>query len=247
MRTVLLFIGLFMAFLSGACTTAALVPKEALSVPVAVTHVDMAEVLSARTVALVMHSSDGETRAYCSGVWVSEHGILTANHCFPMKQIGDLVEYVVRSDVFAGSSPRANDEIVGHASLVVGRDETHDLVLLSALLPPPHGVAGISIERIAQGLPVQAMGQPLGLWWSYSSGEVAAVRSIPNALGNEMLLIQATVPISPGSSGGGLYDERGDLLGITHGSFNEGQCLNLFIHRDYLVALLNAAKKEGLK
>ncbi len=209
-------------------------------------HRAMAESLAAKTVALVTMSSKGQVRAYCSGVWVSPSLILTANHCVPDLEMQDVVEYVVKGDVYAGSVPVERADIQSHGALLVLRDEPHDLALLRALAPPSHQTAELSTESIVPGMPVQAMGAPLGLWFSYSSAEVAAVRVIDSALGVPMLFIQATVAISPGSSGGGLYDDWGALIGITHGSFNRGQTLNLFIHQGYIEALMKAARKQGL-
>ena len=37
------------------------------------------------------------------------------------------------------------------------------------------------------------------------------------------------IPISPGSSGGGLFDERGNLIGKTKGFIEKGQALNFAI------------------
>jgi S1-C subfamily serine protease len=48
--------------------------------------------------------------------------------------------------------------------------------------------------------------------------------------------VQTTAPISPGSSGGGLFDAQGNLVGITTlvltGRERLNQCLNLAIPAD---------------
>jgi hypothetical protein len=36
----------------------------------------------------------------------------------------------------------------------------------------------------------------------------------------------------------GLFDERGYLIGLGHGAFPRGQNLNLFVHAQYIDALL---------
>jgi len=41
--------------------------------------------------------------------------------------------------------------------------------------------------------------------------------------------VQTSTPISPGSSGGGLFDEAGNLLGITTFMLKESQALNFAI------------------
>jgi S1-C subfamily serine protease len=46
---------------------------------------------------------------------------------------------------------------------------------------------------------------------------------------DDIALIQTTAPISPGSSGGGLFDERGNLVGITTFLLQGGQQLNFAV------------------
>ena len=48
----------------------------------------------------------------------------------------------------------------------------------------------------------------------------------------EAFFVQTTAAISPGSSGGGLFDAQGNLVGITVGSVPDSQSLNLAIRAD---------------
>jgi serine protease Do len=41
--------------------------------------------------------------------------------------------------------------------------------------------------------------------------------------------VQTTAPISPGSSGGGLFDQSGNLVGITSFTLRDSQGLNFAI------------------
>ena len=52
-------------------------------------------------------------------------------------------------------------------------------------------------------------------------------------------LIQTTAPISRGSSGGGLFDARGKLVGITTFFLSEGQNLNFALPAECVQALLH--------
>lgn len=72
------------------------------------------------------------------------------------------------------------------------------------------------------GQKVFALGNPKGLEVTLSDGLVSALRG-PD--GKEQV-IQTTAPISPGSSGGGLFDEGGLLVGITTAQLRSGQNLN---------------------
>ena len=84
----------------------------------------------------------------------------------------------------------------------------------------------------------QAMGHPMGLWFSYSSGDVAAVRTTTAGLESPITWIQATVPISPGNSGGGLFNAQGDLIGIaSRARTGRAQLLNLFVPIEYALPL----------
>lgn len=192
-------------------------------------HVTEAAALTLRTVALVRTLEDEEIAAYCSGVWVSADVILTANHCVHRLALLDMVDYVVRADI-ADSTDATTDT---HGAILIARDEANDLALARALVPPPHTWSGVALDPPRVGMFVQTMGQPLGLWWSYSSGEVSALRMIDGTL-----FVQTTAPISPGNSGGALFDEAGAIVGICHGAYLRGQNLNLFIHPAYVAALI---------
>jgi hypothetical protein len=70
------------------------------------------------------------------------------------------------------------------------------------------------------GNPVYAVGAPQGLELSLSDGIVAQLRGGPSPM------IQTTAAISPGSSGGGLFDGQGRLVGLTTFYLEGGQSLN---------------------
>lgn len=58
-------------------------------------------------------------------------------------------------------------------------------------------------------------------------------------------VIQFTAPISPGSSGGPLFDDSGRLLGLVFASRVDGQNINLAIPANYVAPLVENAKNEG--
>jgi hypothetical protein len=60
---------------------------------------------------------------------------------------------------------------------------------------------------------VFAIGNPHGLGWTHSSGDVSQIRR-QNYDGYTFRVLQTTAPINPGNSGGGLYDSEGRLIGI---------------------------------
>jgi S1-C subfamily serine protease len=70
-----------------------------------------------------------------------------------------------------------------------------------------------------------AIGNPRGLEKSISQGIISGIRE-----SNDTVLIQTTAAISPGSSGGGLFDASGKLVGITTKRLGDaGESLNFAI------------------
>lgn len=82
-------------------------------------------------------------------------------------------------------------------------------------------------DAATPGIAVYTVSSPLGLSNSFSSGVVSAVDR--KVLGLECACIQATVPVSQGSSGGPLINEYGEAIGLVYGAYISGNSLNLFI------------------
>ncbi|TAN61825.1 trypsin-like serine protease [bacterium] len=89
-------------------------------------------------------------------------------------------------------------------------------------------------DELASGQFIVALGNPLGLEQSVSSGIISAIRS-----GRDMKLIQLTAPISPGSSGGPVLNEYGEVVGIaTVASFFMAQNVNFAVPINYLKKII---------
>jgi len=191
----------------------------------------VADPLISRTVALVMDVGEGQARPYCSGVWVSPNHILTAEHCLEESEVGDPAEYSIQRDVLDNGVERAN--MTRRPAHLVAKDAEHDLAMLRADFPPEHEFAFAGgLHDPYPGQFVQTMGHPRGLWYSYSSGEIAAVRKTD--VGLDIFWIQSTAPISGGNSGCGLFDSDNRLIGIASRQFTRGQQLNFFVHEKYV-------------
>jgi S1-C subfamily serine protease len=64
------------------------------------------------------------------------------------------------------------------------------------------------------GAEVFAIGNPLGLAWSYTAGTISAIRHWTTPEGQSVRILQTDANIAPGSSGGGLFHREGHLLGM---------------------------------
>ena len=84
-------------------------------------------------------------------------------------------------------------------------------------------------DRLRVGEQVFAIGSPSGLSQSLSQGIVSGIREE-----GERRFIQTTAAISPGSSGGGLFDKKGALIGITTFGIPSGDQLGFALPADQL-------------
>ncbi len=113
---------------------------------------------------------------------------------------------------------------------IVAKDDKNDYALLQFdVKEVPYVHLGDS-DAIKSGQKVIAIGAPLGLENTASEGIVS---NVGRQVGSHKY-IQFTAPISPGSSGGGLFDRHGEIIGITAAVFSgtqeePGQNLNLAV------------------
>jgi tetratricopeptide (TPR) repeat protein len=115
-----------------------------------------------------------------------------------------------------------------------------DLCLLAApgLSTPP--VVLRPSQELAVGEPVYAVGNPLGFGLAVSSGLLSSRQA-----GEPHARLAATAPVSPGSSGGGLFDRQARLLGLTTAILGTGQSLNLVLPAEAVAALLAQAEPRA--
>jgi hypothetical protein len=99
------------------------------------------------------------------------------------------------------------------------------------------GVAGLdapaiqvgSVGLLRTGQRVYAIGAPQGLDLTISEGIVSSLREVQGGT-----VIQTTAPVSKGSSGGGLFDASGRLVGIVTFQHRFGQNLNFALPADWI-------------
>ena len=115
-------------------------------------------------------------------------------------------------------------------------DTARDLCQLRAAGLPAAPVRIAPTASVVVGQNVYAIGTPRGLELTMSAGLVSSLRR--NAAG-QVVLVQTSASISGGSSGGGLFDDSGALVGLTTlGSVTgDAQNLNFAIPADWIVDL----------
>jgi hypothetical protein len=109
-------------------------------------------------------------------------------------------------------------------------DEVYDLCLLHVSSLSAPAVATADMSAVRTGEAVYAIGSPQGLELTISEGIISSLRNVPDA----GTVIQTSAAISPGSSGGGLFDNSGRLVGITTFQSKSGQNLNFAVPAEWI-------------
>ncbi|MBX3609523.1 MAG: trypsin-like peptidase domain-containing protein [Hydrogenophaga sp.] len=94
-------------------------------------------------------------------------------------------------------------------------------------------------ESLRVGARVYAIGAPRGLETTISDGLLSGIRRNERAA---FEALQITVPISPGSSGGGLFDAQGRLIGITSFGLKDSQNLNFALPASWIAEVPERAQ-----
>jgi len=114
---------------------------------------------------------------------------------------------------------------------VIGTDPNTDIALLKVETDKPLSFVSFGNSDFSRvGDWVMAMGNPLGQGFSVSAGIVSARNRALSGSYDDY--IQTDAAISSGSSGGGLFNRSGYLVGITTFTIAEGQSLNFAIAID---------------
>ena len=137
-------------------------------------------------------------RAGCSGTYVSGDTILSAAHCFDE---GQVVNIWVRNW----------DDNKSYPAEVIKLDAGHDLALLWVHGAHHHKYAKLG-HAVKIGQDILCVGSPLGLEFLVSSGIVSQIDLVINGLTSKYIVHDAM--INPGSSGGGMFNAKGQLVGV---------------------------------
>ncbi|HUJ61636.1 MAG TPA: S1C family serine protease [Kofleriaceae bacterium] len=129
---------------------------------------------------------------------------------------------------------------------VAAYDPGHDLALIRIAphKPLPTLTLGDS-NAVSAGDTVIAIGNPLGVFdYSVSAGLISQVRPVSA----DLTILQISAPISPGSSGGPLFNQFGEVIGVTTAIINtEGaENINLAVPGNYLRPLIQHPRVVAL-
>lgn len=152
---------------------------------------------------LVVMDSQGNTISQGSGFFITPNGVLVTNY-HVIRKAADVIAHLPSGAFYKLKGIRDTDE---RADIAILQFDASDTPAVRAL--------GDS-DELKIGDDVYAIGAPVGLEGTLAAGNV----SNPLQSVDGKHFIQFTAPISPGSSGGGLFDAAGEVVGITAASHN---------------------------
>ncbi len=180
--------------------------------------------LAPSTVRITAHDVSGRAVGLGSGVVTGIGTVVTNCH---VATAGGSLSVKVGAEQFSASVEVA--------------DEEYDLCRLSVTgLTAPAVTIGTA-GSLRTGQKVYAIGSPQGLELTISDGIVSGMRNLPQGR-----VIQTTAPISPGSSGGPLFDVYGRLVGIMTFQHRSGQNLNFAVPADWIADIRSRSATNPL-
>jgi hypothetical protein len=179
------------------------------------------EEFSEATVTIGGETSYGEF-GFGSGFLISPSGLLVTNY-----------HVIEDMDKLAVALKRAKIQVFD-ANLIIVEDAVKDIAILKIEGKDlPHITIGDS-DLVKTGQRVFAIGNPEGFTNTISEGIISQFREFEEGITS----FQITAPISIGSSGGALFNETGEVIGITNSMFLWGQNINFAIPINYVKDLL---------
>jgi len=156
-----------------------------------------------------------------SGFFVDRRGYLLTNHHVIASEVDP--KYEGFSRLYVRLAGNATERIPAR---VVGWDPVFDLALVKVETEPGYVFSGSAGAHAEPGDRIFAIGSPGGLESTITSGIVSAKSRRFLQMGDAM---QVDVPVNPGSSGGPLLDERGDLAGVVFAGIEQFEGINFAI------------------
>ena len=158
--------------------------------------------------------------------WTGSGFVIHAGHIATNHHVVD--------NMWIGSAKLAGKEEIYPVEAIIDIDKERDLAVIK--------VGGIDAPALSLGDSdtvqiddrVYIAGNPRGLEVLFSAGIISAIRG-----SSADKIFQMTAPISQGSSGGPVFNKKGEVIGVSSVTLRDGQNLNFAIPVNYLKLLAN--------
>ena len=183
-------------------------------------------------------SNNPQERWSGTGFALADGYIVTNNH---------VVDKAAQIEIFGING----DFIKGYKAKVIGKDKVSDLALLkiedssilSTLITPPYSVnfsmADVGENTFALGYPmIGTMGEEVKL----TNGIISSRSGYEGDVTN----YQISVPIQPGNSGGPMFNENGEIIGIICAKHTAAENVGYSIKTSYLKNLIESVARISI-
>ena len=224
----------------------------------------MIEHLSRATAVLLSNKSDEEEdyRVFCSAVWISPDKMITARHCAEaelenteLNEINELLGIPPDLTTLPGTiihysnyderdlKFNKNDKTPSMA-VVIAYDKENDLAVLQSVTNTEHDYANLATSDVWIGQNVHIIGHSIGLQYNYFDGVISSternMRRFFRRNDKDVMMLHITAAVAPGNSGGGAFDEDGNIVGICSFIALRASNANFFVRFDKVKSLLIA-------
>ncbi len=172
-----------------------------------------------------------------SGFFIDRTGYLITNHHVIADCVDPEYKGFARLYIYLAEDPDTKIP-----ARIIGYDENVDLALLKTEVDAPYVFTLGSSENLEVGDKVYAIGSPLGLDRTLTSGIIS---SKDRDLFSAGKVFQIDAAVNSGNSGGPLIDSRGDVQAIVFAGVQNYQGLNFAIPVEYLRAELPIFYSKG--
>jgi serine protease Do len=169
-------------------------------------------------------------QALGTGIVIDSRGYILTNHHIIESDVDPTYEGYSRVYVIPGK-----DENIRFVARVVGYDEVFDLALLKVEKQLESRIMIGDSDTLRQGEKVVAIGNPVGLTNTVTSGIVSSTDRPYLQIGG---VIQIDAALNPGNSGGALIDNDGYLVGIAFAGLASFENLNFAIPSKHMLSIL---------
>lgn len=203
---------------------------------------DLVPHLKNSTVALV-NMQDDIYMPFCGAVWINKEYLVTAKHCVENDddevEIGSTLKFQIYKD-FDNHYPFSKNDKVYIAMVVAEGADNEDIALLRSLDDVEHSIATVANHTPRAGQTIHHIGHPRALGFTYMKCVMAEERMY-HTFGHDRHILHVVGFIWFGSSGGGGFDDQGNLVGITS-MLNKAPGQSLFVHTKVVRSLLDDNK-----
>jgi len=179
---------------------------------------EIAKKYSNSVVTIIALDVNNQPLSLGSGFFVSENGDIATN----AHVLENCAEAIIKTQ--RGEK--------GAILQILNYDAQLDLIIAKTSLKSSKSLPLGDSDTITVGEDILAIGNPAGLEGTVSKGIISGVREV-----DDRKFIQITAPISPGSSGGPVFNLTGKVIGVATAYLTYGQSLNFAMPINYLKSL----------